>query len=690
MNQRSKEILYLLLERHHSSLQDLSDIHEVSERTIRNDITSLNDYLQNLQVGKIAIRQKQVVLDLEVDKQRLYDDLNRFNVYEYRFSSEERSLICLLILIGKKGYVTLNQLSEKLLASRSTIVNDVKVMRKLAEEHQLTVHSRTNKGYQVKAKEEDIRQFLYHIISQENFAILESVIFEDGYQEVIGISDLQNTLEKNRETIGLPEKQLNRMLRYLMISSYRNWKGFTLQETALPSDTDFARFSKWYVPERYPYLNENDLAYVYRQVMEDTERQSLDKAINKETLRLQVTAMQFIEAISAELDLDFKEDYIFYENFSAHLVRMMRKEEHRENKFLDISHVIASNPTIKRVILKYLPIIEKNIGRKATTLETDYIIIHVYAAMERKKRIGSNLKVAVLTEEKATEVLFIESKLVRNFSFNLDIYSIDDTIRGEYDLILTTTPLPNKNYVQISPFISDEDYILIASHVNRIVNEKEFHNFTLNRSVAAKLYQLIAEEIDQEPVDKQVLKSRIKERIYAYSEPDTEELREQALYEFLTPDRIELNVSAATWQESIYKAGQKLIERGDIDAAYLDEVIENINEKGPYVVISEGFAFPHAQLGDYNKTTSMSLIRLETPVYFDDEEHDVPDDITTMPVRYVCILSTTDRTKHLKAIFNLFNLLKDAAFKQALDACQTAEEIHQLIEEQERLLELRR
>lgn len=158
----------------------------------------------------------------------------------------------------------------------------------------------------------------------------------------------------------------------------------------------------------------------------------------------------------------------------------------------------------------------------------------------------------------------------------------------------------------------------------------------------------------------------------------------------MTPDRIELNVSAATWEESIYKAGQKLIDMGDIDAEYLDCVIENIKEKGPYVVISEGFAFPHAQLGDYNKTTSMSLIRLEKPVYFDDEEQDNPNDIATMPVRYVCILSTTDRTKHLKAIFNLFNLLKDAAFKKALDGCQTAKEIHQLIEEQERLLELRR
>lgn len=41
MNRRSKEILYLLLERGQSTLWALAEIYEVSERTIRNDIASI-------------------------------------------------------------------------------------------------------------------------------------------------------------------------------------------------------------------------------------------------------------------------------------------------------------------------------------------------------------------------------------------------------------------------------------------------------------------------------------------------------------------------------------------------------------------------------------------------------------------------------------------------------------------------
>lgn len=690
MNRRSKEILYLLLERGQSTLWELAEIYEVSERTIRNDIAYLNDYLSNSNFGIIHIRQKQIHLELKVDKQSLYANTHKFNVYDYKFNSEERSLICLLILIGEKDYFTINQLSEKLLASRSTIVNDVKIMRELALKHNLKVESRANKGFKVYAKEENIRNFIYHILSQENFSILESIIFDGNYQQEIEFSKLQSILEENRNEIGVSEKFLNKLLTYLMISAYRNLKNFKIELSSSVSDEIFFKLKKVLKKGEYPHVSDGDLAYICREIIQEVTIQPIKKSINSETLLIQVTTMKFIEAISTELDIDFKDDYIFYENFSAHLVRMMRKEEHNLIKSLDISNVVNSNLKIKRVILKNLPIIEENIGRKASELEIEYILIHVYAAMERKKRIGSNLKVAILTEQKETGIFFIESKIVQNFSFSLDIYSIDDTIRGEYDLILTTTSLPNQNYLQISPFISDEDYILIASHINRIVRDKNADDISLDRDVVLKLYQMIAEEIDIDFQNKSELKERIKKRLFAQVEHTKEDSRDKMLHEFLTPNRIQVDITVDSWEESIYKAGQSLISSGDITEEYLDVVIENIKERGPYVVISQGFAFPHAQLGEYNKATSMSLVRLRNPIYFNDEEQDNVEDITTLPVKYVCILSTTDRKKHLKAIFNLFNLLKDEKFKLALDQSQTPEEIHQLIESQEQLLEIGR
>lgn len=685
MNQRSKEILHFIIERKRSSLLELSELHEVSERTIRNDLSTLNDYLRNLKFGSIIIKNRNVELELIVPKNKVISELNQFNVYEYKFSREERSLICLLILIASKSYVTLSQLSERLLASRSTIVNDVKSMRKLATKYKIKIISKANKGFTIDAKEEDLREFLFNIIGQENFSILEPIIFEKDKMTLLDFESLQKLVYDNDFTSELTEKELNQILKYSLISAYRNINGFKLNTKFQAIDNQTRFFTIYNLGNYSKFLTQNDLYFIYYNVFVQNIDPYLKTDINKETLRIQVTTMEFIGKISQDLEIDFKDDYLFYENFSAHLLRMIRKEKDYKDLLLDVSDIVSSNLKIKKAILKNLYIIENNLGRKATPVEIDYIIIHVYAAMERKKRIGANFRVAVLTEQKDTEVFFLESKLSSNFSFNLDIYSINDTIRGDYDLILTTTNIPNKNYLQISPFVSDEDYILIANHLNEIYREKDQSNFNLDKEVVQKLYKMIEKEIDSDYEDLLTLKKHIKLKLLEQVNANENE-DEIFLHEFLTPERISLDIDVSDWKDSIYKAGQLLIDSKDISQQYLDIVIENIEQNGPYVVISEGFAFPHAEIGEYNFNTAMRLIRLKNPIYYSDSIMDDNDDITTLPVKYVCILSATEEQKHLKAIFNLFNLLKQNSFKVALDKCCTSEEVYELIKEKEHMM----
>ena len=71
----------------------------------------------------------------------------------------------------------------------------------------------------------------------------------------------------------------------------------------------------------------------------------------------------------------------------------------------------------------------------------------------------------------------------------------------------------------------------------------------------------------------------------------------------------------------------------------------------------------------------MSLIRLKDPVPFGVEELD--------PVEFVCCLSAVDHKTHLRAFFNLVNLLRDENFKQSLHQCRTPEEAAGIIEKYE-------
>lgn len=687
MNQRSKEILNLLIERKESRLSDLASLYEVSDRTIRNDVVSLNDYLGNLNFGQIKIKNKHLRLHLTVDKKRILTEINKFDVYEYKFTSDERSLICLLMLINNTSYMTIQQLSEKLLTSRSTVVNDLRTTRSLAKEHGIKLVSRANKGFKVEADEVVVRRFLYQVTGLEHFSILETVAFEEGYEEKIQLDMIELALKKCRTKLALTEKNMARLQRYLTISAFRNYHGQKLEKEGGTLTRTYQYLADSLIS--YLFLDEVDIIFIEKELEQDVSRGQLSSKINKESIRIQVVAMRFIEKISQELQIDFKEDYIFYDNFAAHLLRMLRREDHASHSPLFMEDIVKSNLKIKDAILHHLGIIEESIGRKARLIEIDYIIIHVYAAMERKKRKGSSLKVALVTQEKATEIFLIESKLNNNFSFNLDIYSVADTIQGYYDLVLTTTYLPNQEYLHISPVVTDEDYILIANEIDRIIKEKEFSDISLQKDTALKIIELISEKIDQEELTKKELKASVRTLLLSFVE-DSEEIVEQRLADFLPETHIQLDVEVADWKEAIYRAGQNLVVEGSCDITYLDTIVKNIQENGPYMVISEGFAYPHAQIGDYNRKTAMNLIRLKHPVYFDDEVQDDVTDIGTLPVRYICLLSAVDSRTHTKAFFNLSNLLKNPRFKEKLDACQTSMEVHALIEEYEILLDIRR
>lgn len=71
----------------------------------------------------------------------------------------------------------------------------------------------------------------------------------------------------------------------------------------------------------------------------------------------------------------------------------------------------------------------------------------------------------------------------------------------------------------------------------------------------------------------------------------------------------------------------------------------------------------------------MHLIRLKEPVPFDADELD--------PVEFVCCLSAVDHKTHLKAFFNLVNMLRDESFKEQLRTCSTPEEAAGIIERYE-------
>lgn len=58
---------------------------------------------------------------------------------------------------------------------------------------------------------------------------------------------------------------------------------------------------------------------------------------------------------------------------------------------------------------------------------------------------------------------------------------------------------------------------------------------------------------------------------------------------------VQLNIEAEDWEDAVRKASQPLIDEGKVKQSYLEDIVVGVKELGPYIVLTEHVALPHAR-----------------------------------------------------------------------------------------------
>ena len=135
-------------------------------------------------------------------------------------------------------------------------------------------------------------------------------------------------------------------------------------------------------------------------------------------------------------------------------------------------------------------------------------------------------------------------------------------------------------------------------------------------------------------------------------------------------NKIAAKIQADDWQDAIRKAGQLLIDSGDIGEGYIDHMIDSVRTLGPYMVIAKGFALAHAAPCEEVKNTSISLINLKDPVNFGSGND---------PVRVVMCLACKDREAHIEKLQKIATKLMEKDMIDLLAKCETDTDLYDLI-----------
>ena len=395
---------------------------------------------------------------------------------------------------------------------------------------------------------------------------------------------------------------------------------------------------------------------------------------------------QFIAAISEELEVNLNNDYEFFENLSNHLNSVFSVPPAVYPERDAIEAVLEENQEIVEAVNRRLPAIARYVDREITDMEIAYIAIHVCAAMERKKNKEIAFHVIIVCHAGVATSRLLMEKLRKHFNFQivdiLPAHEVKFLPEGKADFVISTVPLKNckLEYVVVSPAFNDSDYIRVGSKIDALRNSRHLPSRVQDKDISAKgvidTIQPILYEAVPELAPGLMKNLRRSIRDYFNQSAGAEaEIFSPYLHHLLPPDHIELDVACTDWRDAIRKSAQKLMEWGYIEKRYVDAMIANVEENGPYIVLSKGFAVPHEGLEQGSVRVGMYLIRLKTPVPFEAEEFD--------PVEFVCCLSAVDHKTHLKAFFNLVNMLQEEEFKEMLRQCSTPAEAASIIEKYE-------
>ena len=318
---------------------------------------------------------------------------------------------------------------------------------------------------------------------------------------------------------------------------------------------------------------------------------------------------EIVEKVSELINLDLKEDRILITG----LVDNLKSSIYRINNDIQIINSVFKDLILNRdknitIVKKAIEETEKEFKINFTDYEIASMAYQIKSSIKRTKRKNIK-KVLLICGLGYGSSKILEESLKENYEIDIvDIipyYLSDDLIPGykEVDFILSTIEIHRQfevSYgipiIKINPIMQEEDFERLAEYGI----EKNKANVSLK-----KLISII--ESNAEINDKQKLIDSLKDEFEDKIVNDIQKTG-HTLRKLLKKENVKFIDEAEDWKEAILQSGNLLVSNRKVTSEYVKEMIELVEKHGPYIVIEEGIAMPHAGISENVLETGISLL----------------------------------------------------------------------------------
>lgn len=183
------------------SLNELQKITDTSAQTTKKAIQLLNDQMEQIAV----IEEKDTSYSLKVmDSQQFSEIMNGSLKQQTDFNSSTKRIAVLIdCFMKQEGYIVIDDLSEVLGVSRSTVNKDLRNLKQLMARYQISLIGTPNKGLKIAGTESQLRLlYLHHAYDY----LEQPPLTEDLLQS---IDEIALSKKLDFRTLGLLQKTIN-------------------------------------------------------------------------------------------------------------------------------------------------------------------------------------------------------------------------------------------------------------------------------------------------------------------------------------------------------------------------------------------------------------------------------------------------------------------------------------------------
>lgn len=478
---RLKQIFdYLTLDYDYHTSKEIGEVMELSSKTIRKEINSLNSVIKDK--GAIIESKPGKGFIFKIKSKDKFKKFLKNDWYKYAYYQEEdgdknlRYENILRMFLFSNSYIKQFELAEIFHVSESQINKDLPYIRQILENYNLDLISKPYYGMKVEGSEKNIRLAIKNEIGEdpllfegdenrELFNKIQKIIDEmdfgeDYYMPYVTFKNLVIHIYiailriKQKKFINLSQEFEKK------VTSYKEYKIATNIVDKLEEKLEIK-------------IPKDELVYITTHLIAKNTIRDQEK-ISTEILAL---SQKIIDEIYRVSKYDFRANIDFFFSLAIHLGPLINRIKYGFNMKNPILDDIKENKIPYLLATIGANVINEKYQTKLSEDEIGYIALHIMAAMNSNTINTKNILIICGSGNSSAQIM--KAQLNRQFKDNIneirttDLRSLDKINMKNYDLIISSVKLDNVYdlpivYVDIIFSKVDLDNIKIAFEDTRL------------------------------------------------------------------------------------------------------------------------------------------------------------------------------------------------------------------------------